>query len=293
MGGIQFSEVQWISGTYLFYLELDVFTKNAYMFVFTKKSGGLFKSAGYQEAGDSAVAVRHQDKGEEVGVIPEQPNYYYTTPAHYFGEVTIFESEITICDDFDVFDIFRMSMFFFIIPPPRNGSHHPVKTRRPASADCHHTPSQQCTGCCGRNLTENTSGIPCISASKTVSFHVWRPSADARTSSAGYAPLTFNRMDINAGSGYNMTAGTFTAPVSGTYLFYLEVEVFTKNAYMFVFTKKSGGVFKSVGVQEAGVAAVAVRHLDKWEEVGVIPEQSSYYYATPAQIFGGVLLKPD
>ncbi|XP_067668732.1 uncharacterized protein [Haliotis asinina] len=130
-------------------------------------------------------------------------------------------------------------------------------------------------------------------ASKTVSFHVWRPSGDARTSNAEYAPLTFNRMDINAGSGYNITAGTFTAPVSGTYLFYLEVDVFKKNADMFIFMKKSGGVFKSAGFQEAGVAAVAVRHLDKGEEVGVVPEQSSYYYTTPAQIFGGVLLSAD
>ncbi|XP_046377866.1 uncharacterized protein LOC124150034 [Haliotis rufescens] len=144
-------------------------------------------------------------------------------------------------------------------------------------------------------LNKQVASLKSQLTSKTVLFHVGNPAGTTALRTDAYTPVNFGHVDKNLGSGYNMTSGTFIAPVSGTYLFYLQLDVFKrKNADMFVFMKKQYGIaYTATELMEVGPSAVAVHHLDQWEEVGVIPEQPSYYYDAPASYFGGVLLSAD
>lgn len=114
------------------------------------------------------------------------------------------------------------------------------------------------------------------------------------------SPVTFTHTNYNAGSGYNTTTGKFTAPVSGTFVFWTQLELGETNTNMYVYIMKSGGVNLAAGyvktdadIDDGDASAITVTHLDKGEEVWVDIYDSEHIYQTPASYFGGVLLSVD
>ncbi|XP_067668731.1 multimerin-2-like [Haliotis asinina] len=110
--------------------------------------------------------------------------------------------------------------------------------------------------------------------------------------------VSFNNTIYNAGSGYNSTTGRFTAPVSGTYMFWTQLELGGKNTNMYASIMASrlilaeGKVtFTDHNIDDVDVSAVGVTHLNKGQEVWVEIYFSQHIYAT--SYFGGVLLSAD
>ncbi|XP_046542424.1 caprin-2-like [Haliotis rubra] len=110
--------------------------------------------------------------------------------------------------------------------------------------------------------------------------------------------VTFNNTIYNAGSGYNSTTGRFTAPVSGTYMFWTQLELGGRNTNMYASIMASrlmlaeGKVtFTDHNIDDVDVSAVGVTHLNKGQEVWVEIYFSQHIYAT--SYFGGVLLSID
>ncbi|XP_046365258.2 uncharacterized protein LOC124141327 isoform X2 [Haliotis rufescens] len=71
---------------------------------------------------------------------------------------------------------------------------------------------------------------------RDVAFHVSKPAPDQTT----YTPLTFGTILYNSGSGYNSKSGVFTVPVSGTYMFWTQIEINESDAYMNVWIMTAG-----------------------------------------------------
>ncbi|XP_071085354.1 caprin-2-like isoform X2 [Haliotis cracherodii] len=130
-------------------------------------------------------------------------------------------------------------------------------------------------------------------ASKTrdVAFHVSTPAADQTT----YTPLTFGTIHYNSGSGYNSTSGKFTVPVSGTYMFWTQIEMYDSNSQMKVWIM-SKGIILAAGcvstdsnIDDATASAQAVKHLTTGDEVWVeISEKHTLQ--NDGSYFGGFLL---
>ncbi|XP_048258293.1 multimerin-2-like isoform X1 [Haliotis rufescens] len=113
-------------------------------------------------------------------------------------------------------------------------------------------------------------------------------------------PLTFLDVDYNAGSAYNNKTSKFTAPVSGTYMFWTQLEMSGIYSNMYVRIMKSGvnvaagrvETHSTVGNVDA--SAVTVNHLNKGEEVWVeISFPSLIAGENGSSYFGGVMLSAD
>ncbi|XP_071086558.1 caprin-2-like [Haliotis cracherodii] len=148
-----------------------------------------------------------------------------------------------------------------------------------------------------QNQSLDNKQLLTVLASKTrnVAFHVYYP-----LDSPLGTPVTFSHTNYNAGSGYNTTTGKFTAPVSGTFVFWTQLELGETNTNMYVYIMKSGGVNLAAGyvktdadIDDGDASAITVTHLDKGEEVWVDIYVSEHIYQTPASYFGGVLLSAD
>ncbi|XP_071085772.1 multimerin-2-like isoform X1 [Haliotis cracherodii] len=131
------------------------------------------------------------------------------------------------------------------------------------------------------------------SKNRNVAFHAHSPPGKPPSNT----PLTFSQVDYNAGSAYNNT-GKFTAPVSGTYMFWTQLELFGSHKYLFVLIMKSGGVKLAAGlaqtdpgINDADASAVTVTHLNKGEEAWVeISVSNGIYGGHGTSYFGGVML---
>nr|AKJ25940.1 C1q domain containing protein 2 [Haliotis discus discus] len=134
------------------------------------------------------------------------------------------------------------------------------------------------------------------SKNRNVAFHA-HSSTDKPPSNT---PLTFRNVDYNAGSGYSTNTGKFTAPVSGTYMFWTQLEMYESNSSVYVNIMKSG-VGLAAGyvetdstVNDADASAVTVNHLNKGEEVWVeISVSNTIIGSFGASYFGGVMLSAD
>ncbi|XP_067670377.1 uncharacterized protein [Haliotis asinina] len=113
-----------------------------------------------------------------------------------------------------------------------------------------------------------------------------------------YTPLPFSKILYNSGDGYNLTSGTFTAPVSGTYMFWAQIENIEPNTYMNIWIMKtgrddilsSGWVATDTTISDAVANAQTVQHLNTGEEVWVEITVEHTLKDSDASYFGGVLL---
>ncbi|XP_071085699.1 C-type lectin domain family 4 member F-like [Haliotis cracherodii] len=110
-------------------------------------------------------------------------------------------------------------------------------------------------------------------------------------------PLQFTLINHNAGSGFNIHTGKFTAPVNGTYMFWTQLEMGGgSNTALYVYIKKTGGVNMAAGYMETGssigdvdTSAQTIDHLEAGEQVWVeITNNYDIYHS--ASYFGGALL---
>ncbi|XP_046569002.1 multimerin-2-like [Haliotis rubra] len=123
-------------------------------------------------------------------------------------------------------------------------------------------------------------------------------------------PVVYDSTIYNIGSGYNHTTGNFTAPVSGTYMFWTELRI---NSYAYTphMTIKQSG--RSIGSgwsaststdDESVISATCVSHLQKGEAVWVEFEKFAWWATAvsvvpggfdtrPKSFFGGALLTVD
>ncbi|XP_067670165.1 tropomyosin, muscle-like [Haliotis asinina] len=130
---------------------------------------------------------------------------------------------------------------------------------------------------------------------RNVAFSVIYPPTPTSVNS----PLTFSTILYNAGSGYSTNTGTFTAPVSGTYIFWTHLALTRANTNMSFDIVKSGGVIMANGytetdssIDETDASAITVTHLDKGEETWVQVAFSRDIYPS-SSYFGGALLSED
>ncbi|XP_046568999.1 collagen alpha-2(VIII) chain-like [Haliotis rubra] len=150
------------------------------------------------------------------------------------------------------------------------------------------------------------SGRP-VSETSAVAFQVFVSSSYNVTS---LDPVVYDSIIYDTGSGYNTTTGVFTAPVNGTYMFWIQLGIRPLRYYPSTSIRQSG---KTIGSgwaaysssSEGAVSATCVSHLQKDEEVwvqfeefrGDIPTpvtvRSGSYVGDPISYFGGVLLTMD
>ncbi|XP_046556369.1 complement C1q tumor necrosis factor-related protein 3-like [Haliotis rubra] len=130
---------------------------------------------------------------------------------------------------------------------------------------------------------------------RNVAFNVNYPSSP----SSENTPLIFSTILYNEGSGYSTSTGTFTAPVSGTYVFWTHLALTHANTNMSFDIIKSGGVIMANGytetdssIDETDASAITVTHLDKGEETWVQMAFSRDIYPS-SSYFGGALLSED
>ncbi|XP_067668151.1 uncharacterized protein [Haliotis asinina] len=138
-----------------------------------------------------------------------------------------------------------------------------------------------------RNMSDVATTIP------NVAFQAHDPPSHTPSAS----PVKFQLVNYNAGSGYNRYTGKFTVPVSGTYVFWTQLEMGGgSNTALYVYIKKTGGVNMAAGYMETGssfgdvdASAQTVDRLQKGQEVWVeITTKYEIYHS--ASYFGGVLL---
>ncbi|XP_046329002.2 complement C1q-like protein 4 [Haliotis rufescens] len=126
---------------------------------------------------------------------------------------------------------------------------------------------------------------------RSVAFHVSAP----YTAKAG-VPLEYQSILYNAGSAYNITSGKFTAPVSGTYMFWTQLDMNQQRSMLYVKIMQSGQLtatgFVQTGndVYQSDATAVVVNHVKKGEEVWVEPNASKDIDSNDGSYFGGVLV---
>ncbi|XP_067670224.1 adventurous-gliding motility protein Z-like [Haliotis asinina] len=150
-----------------------------------------------------------------------------------------------------------------------------------------------------KKQSEDSKKLVTALASKTrdVAFQVSNPTNRA----PAFTALTFNKTRYNAGSAFNTSTGKFSAPESGTYMFWTKLEMVETNTYMNVYIMKSGRVPMAGGyvatdanIYVADGSAVAVDHLSKGEEVWVeVSSRHNLYDGNKSSYFGGVMLSVD
>ncbi|XP_046550377.1 C1q-related factor-like [Haliotis rubra] len=140
-------------------------------------------------------------------------------------------------------------------------------------------------------LKRNMSGV--ATKIPDVAFQAHDPPSHTPSSS----PVLFQLVNYNAGSGYNSNTGKFTAPVSGTYIFWTQLEMGGgSNTALYVYIKRTGGMNMAAGYMETlstfgdvDASAQTVDHLEKGQEVWV-EITTTYEIYHSASYFGGALL---
>ncbi|XP_067654026.1 complement C1q tumor necrosis factor-related protein 3-like [Haliotis asinina] len=128
---------------------------------------------------------------------------------------------------------------------------------------------------------------------RNIAFH-----ASAPYIATSGVPLEYQSVLYNAGSAYNITSGKFTAPVSGTYMFWTQLDMNQQRSTVYVKIMQSsqkmavsvGFAQTSSNVYESDATAVVVNHVNKGEQVWVEPNASVDIDSNDASYFGGVLL---
>ncbi|XP_046549572.1 complement C1q tumor necrosis factor-related protein 3-like [Haliotis rubra] len=128
---------------------------------------------------------------------------------------------------------------------------------------------------------------------RNIAFHVSAPN-----SATSGVPLVYQSILYNAGSAYNITSGKFTAPVSGTYMFWTQLDMNQQRSWMYVKIMQSGyNTAVSVGLAQTGsdvyesdATAIVVNHVEKGEQVWVEPNASKDIDSNDGTFFGGVLV---
>ncbi|XP_067670243.1 myosin-11-like [Haliotis asinina] len=144
-----------------------------------------------------------------------------------------------------------------------------------------------------RNLERNISAFEGQTSSTrppTIAFNVHSPS-----SRMPGGDLIFGHSLYNAGSFYDTSTGRFTAPVSGTYMFWTEIVLTESNSQTYIYIMRSDGwMAMDADVQDNHASMVVVDHVSKGSEVWVKTSSShSITKAFPSSRFGGVLLSVD
>ncbi|XP_046569004.1 uncharacterized protein LOC124277377 [Haliotis rubra] len=113
-----------------------------------------------------------------------------------------------------------------------------------------------------------------VSETSAVAFQVFVSSSYNVTS---LDPVVYDSIIYDTGSGYNTTTGMFTAPVNGTYMFWIQLGILLQRFPPSTSIKQSGKTIGSgwaaYSSSEGAVSATCVSHLQKDEEVWVQFEQ--------------------
>ncbi|XP_046561650.1 uncharacterized protein LOC124270658 [Haliotis rubra] len=133
-----------------------------------------------------------------------------------------------------------------------------------------------------RNLERNMSAIAGqIPSSRlpTIAFNVHSPSSQVPG-----GDLIFGHSLYNAGSFYDTSTGRFTAPVSGTYMFWTELVLTESNSQTYIYIMKNDGwMAMDADVQDNHASIVTVDHVYKGKDVWV--KTSSSHSITGLSIF--------
>ncbi|XP_046568998.1 uncharacterized protein LOC124277372 [Haliotis rubra] len=149
-----------------------------------------------------------------------------------------------------------------------------------------------------------------VSKTRAVAFQTYASSPQNVTS---LHPVVYDSIIYHIGPGYDHTTGKFTAPVSGTYMFWAQVgiQLFNYSPSMSIVQSGrtiGGGWSAQRSPSDRVVSATCVSHLKKGEEVWVqfeeefswgdmqtptVTVQSSSYNTGPKSYFGGALLSMD
>ncbi|XP_071118175.1 paramyosin-like [Haliotis cracherodii] len=111
--------------------------------------------------------------------------------------------------------------------------------------------------------------------------------------------LIFHRVFLNSGSGYNSTTGRFTAPVSGTFLFWTQLDVDQADVSLTISIHKSGTsigtgwVKTTTDSDDEVVSVITASHVTAGEEVWVQVNLTALIYGSSYSHFGGTILSVD
>ncbi|XP_048255171.1 uncharacterized protein LOC124138798 [Haliotis rufescens] len=111
--------------------------------------------------------------------------------------------------------------------------------------------------------------------------------------------LIFHRVFLNSGSGYSSTTGTFTAPVSGTFMFWTQLDVDQADVSLTVSIQKSGTSIATGWVKtttdsdDEVVSVITASHVTAGEEVWVQVNLTALIYGASYSHFGGTILSVD
>ncbi|XP_067653852.1 uncharacterized protein [Haliotis asinina] len=160
-------------------------------------------------------------------------------------------------------------------------------------------------------LRENTNSLRNGSLKTVfgdVSFQALLANSGLRTDTVALAPLKFPHVLHNAGLAYNSSSGKFTAPVSGSYLFWTQLEMAETGSSMYLYivrfsqskppksTIGAGFVETDTDIVDSVVSAQSACHLEKGDTVWVVTSDSRKVFGSldqPSSYFGGALLYSD
>ncbi|XP_046549976.1 uncharacterized protein LOC124259815 [Haliotis rubra] len=141
-----------------------------------------------------------------------------------------------------------------------------------------------------------------------VSFQAVLANSGLLTDTVALAPFKFPHVLHDAGHAYSSSSGKFTAPVSGSYIFWTQLEMADTGSSMYLYivrysqTKSSkttigaGFVETDTDIADAVVSAQGVCHLEKGDTVWVVTSDSRKVFGSldqPSSYFGGALLYSD
>ncbi|XP_071085299.1 uncharacterized protein MCAP_0864-like [Haliotis cracherodii] len=123
-----------------------------------------------------------------------------------------------------------------------------------------------------------------------IAFNVYHP-----TDQVPGADIIFDFSLYNAGSCYNTSTGKFTAPVSGTYMFWTQLVLTESDSNTYMYIMKTGGwMAMDTDIKDNHASMMVINHVFKGNDVWVTTS-SSHNIAKPfpSSHFGGVLLSVD
>ena len=97
------------------------------------------------------------------------------------------------------------------------------------------------------------------------------------------APFRFDKDVVNYGQGYNLHTGIFTAPVSGLYIFFFNIQQDNQHGYIHINLQAAGTILCKASANGPDISSwdegtcEATTHLEKGQQVFVQRSDGDYY----------------
>ncbi|KAK7094623.1 complement C1q-like protein 3 [Littorina saxatilis] len=110
-----------------------------------------------------------------------------------------------------------------------------------------------------------------------------------------HTPLRFDKILLNAGNGYDPQTGMFTAPLAGTYAFFLNQMTANRHGEVLMAIVKQSAIVDSVfsAEYEEQASTLVTSHLGRGEQVSVVHQGGVAIRGSWSTIFTGCLLHAD